>query len=304
MIYLFLIITSIIRVNTGNPVELGKVHWLRSMDEAVSRSKTECKPILILFQEVPGCETCRQYGNEVLSHPLIVEAIETLYVPLAIYNNKGGHDAEILKKFNEPSWNNPVVRIVNDKGADVTSRLSGNYSALGLTEMMINALIKSHGKAPVYLQLLADELAAKKRGTQLATYSMHCFWSGEALFGNLNGVIATTAGWKNGREVVKVEYDPVIISRSQLDKVSAKLSCKNADQGAFAQDKTPKYYLSNHAYRSIPMTELQKTRVNAALAERQSPDEFLSPRQLGLLNKNSTANYVSIPLAEAWKNVN
>ena len=287
-------------VDSGNPVELGKVHWLRSMDEAVNRSKTECKPILILFQEVPGCETCRQYGNEVLSHPLIVEVIETLYVPLAIYNNKGGHDAEILKKFNEPSWNNPVVRIVNDKGADVTSRLSGNYSALGLTEMMINALIKRNGKAPVYLQLLADEMAAKKRGTQLATYSMHCFWSGEALFGNLNGVIATTAGWKNGKEVVKVEYDPLIISRSQLDKASAKLSCKNADQGAFAGDKTPKYYLSNHAYRSIPMTELQKTRVNSALAERQAPDEFLSPRQLGFLDKNPTANYVSMPLAEAW----
>ena len=68
-----------------NPVELGDVHWMRNYDEAVAESKRQCKPILILFQEVPGCQTCRQYGSEVLTHPLIVEAIETHFIPLAIF---------------------------------------------------------------------------------------------------------------------------------------------------------------------------------------------------------------------------
>ena len=36
------------------PVELGKVAWLRDYDQAVQQAKQENKPILILFQEVPG----------------------------------------------------------------------------------------------------------------------------------------------------------------------------------------------------------------------------------------------------------
>ncbi len=106
----------------NNPVELGNVHWLRSFDEAQARSKKEGKSILILFQEIPGCQTCRTYGSDVLTHPLLVEAIETAFIPLAIHNNKGGADAEILKRYNEPAWNNPVVRIVDSHGSQILPR--------------------------------------------------------------------------------------------------------------------------------------------------------------------------------------
>lgn len=36
------------------PVELGKVKWLRDIDAAIESSKSEDKPIALLFQEVPG----------------------------------------------------------------------------------------------------------------------------------------------------------------------------------------------------------------------------------------------------------
>ncbi len=280
MFILLLALTNLGQGDPTNPVELGDVHWLRSYETALAKSKSEGKSILILFQEVPGCSTCRTYGNEVLTNPLIVEAIETHFIPLAIYNNKAGSDGEVLKRFNEPAWNNPVVRVVDEKGIDVLPRLNGNYSAAGLAETMVSALIRSSGNAPVYLQLLADELSAKKRGTQTVTYSMYCFWSGEALFGELNGVIKTTAGFQDGKEVVKIEYDPTIISRSQLDKASLKLQCKVPSNGSFRNDDTPKYYLSNHRYKKIVMLEIQKCRVNSAIAEGQDPDVFLSPRQL------------------------
>jgi len=290
----------IIGSGSPDPVELGKVHWLRSMDETIEKSRKECKPILILFQEVPGCQTCRQYGSEVLSHPLIVESIETYFIPLAIFNNKGGHDGEILKRYNEPAWNNPVVRIVDDKGKDLASRLSGNYSAHGLTDLMTTVLIKTQGKAPLYMQLMADEFAAISKGTNTVTYSMYCFWTGEALFGKMNGVIATTAGWQQGKEVVKVEFNPSVISKSQLDKVAEQSKCKILPVGNFSVDKTPKYYLFNHAYRSIPMMEIQKARVNSAIAEGQNPEMYLSPRQLGFLKRQSKKNYVSVSLKDAW----
>ena len=34
--------------------ELGKVAWLRNVDDAVARAKAESRPIFIQFQEVPG----------------------------------------------------------------------------------------------------------------------------------------------------------------------------------------------------------------------------------------------------------
>jgi hypothetical protein len=36
------------------PIELGKVPWLRDYDEALALARKTKRPILILFQEVPG----------------------------------------------------------------------------------------------------------------------------------------------------------------------------------------------------------------------------------------------------------
>ena len=36
------------------PVELGNVKWIRDIDEGVAKAKKAQKPILVLFQEVPG----------------------------------------------------------------------------------------------------------------------------------------------------------------------------------------------------------------------------------------------------------
>jgi hypothetical protein len=284
----------------SNPIELGHVHWLRSFDEAQAKSKTENKPILIIFQEIPGCQTCKSYGSDVLTHPLIVEAIETYFIPLAIHNNKGGADAEVLKRYNEPAWNNPVVRIVDQDGKDVVNRLSGNYSVAGLASVLTQAIIKNKGKAPAYLQLLSDELTAQQKGIATATYSMYCFWTGEALFGKVNGVVKTSAGFQSGKESVIVEYDPAIISLSKLNEIADHHQCNVINNGTFKADVTPKYYLSNSKFKTVPMTELQKCRVNSALADGLDPEEFLSPRQLAYLNKTPVKNRVSMAITEAW----
>ena len=112
------------KMENGNHEELGKVIWERDFEKGLVKSKIENKPVFLLFQEVPGCSTCRNYGNNVLSHPQIVEAIETLFVPVAIFNNKKGKDAAVLKMYNEPSWNNPVVRIVDTEKKNIVNRVS------------------------------------------------------------------------------------------------------------------------------------------------------------------------------------
>ena len=39
---------------SDNPVEIGTVKWSRDLDKTLSASKKSEKPVLILFQEVPG----------------------------------------------------------------------------------------------------------------------------------------------------------------------------------------------------------------------------------------------------------
>ena len=114
------------------------------------------------------------------------------------------------------------------------------------------------------------------------------------------GVIATSPGYQEGKEAVKVQYDPVVTSKSQLDKIANQSTCSVVAGGNFRQDATPKYYLSNSAYRGIPMTEIQKCRVNSALAERQDPEIYLSPGQLAFQKKSTQKNYVGFTLQEGW----
>ena len=104
--------------DTSTP-ELGRVAWQRNLDGGLEQARAADKPLFLLFQEVPGCHTCVSFGEQVLSHPLLVEAIESEFVPVAIYNNRGGHDREVLGRFDEPAWNNPVVRLLGPDGRDL-----------------------------------------------------------------------------------------------------------------------------------------------------------------------------------------
>ena len=107
--------------------ELGKVVGTVILIKRLSCQKQN-KPVFMLFQEVPGCLTCRDYGKGVLSNEVIVETIEKYFIPLAIFNNKRGKDSEVLQRYGEPSWNNPVVRIINAKGENLIRRIAEDYS--------------------------------------------------------------------------------------------------------------------------------------------------------------------------------
>jgi hypothetical protein len=308
------------RITNSAPVELGKVNWLRNFDEAVKEAKVQNNPLLVFFQEVPGCSTSSGYGKNVMSHPLIVEAIESLFVPVAIYNNRDGHDYQILKSFGEPSWNNPVVRIMTYDRTELVPRLNGDYSKLGLVKAMIKALENNNQTVPNYLRLLNEELQADVRVKEKAVFAMSCFWSGEEALGRIDGVISTKPGFMKGYEVVEVEYDPNVILYNELleyaksenvaghvfakdglqrniaEKVVSESSVSNI--GDFRPDSDPKHYLSQTIYKYLPMTSVQASRVNAAIGSGSSPNNFLSPRQLELLKyiKNNPEIHWQSPL--------
>ncbi|MFT4667779.1 MAG: hypothetical protein ACI9XB_004753 [Gammaproteobacteria bacterium] len=270
------------KTNSSNQSEeLGTVSWHRDYNSAITLSKEESKPVLILFQEVPGCMTCRNYGQNVLSNPLMVDAIEHLFIPLAIYNNKKGADATVLRQFSEPTWNNPVVRIIDEAGTNLVKRVSGNYSQKGLYQAMEAALIKSGKEVPEFMQLLKQDIGAVEVGTKEATFKMYCFWSGESHLGNADGVVATEAGFMNGYEVVKVNYDPEVISETELETYAKEAQCsKVSSEGKFRKDKDPQYYLKHSDFKYLPLTAIQKTKINSALKNREDGRVYLSPTQL------------------------
>jgi hypothetical protein len=260
--------------------------------------------VFILFQEVPGCSTCVNFGRSVLSHPLVVEAIETSFIPLAIFNNRGGADLQVLSSFNEQRWNNPVVRIVDHRRRELTKRVAGDYSIAGTTGAMIDALQRARLPVPEYLRIVHEE-NSPYLPPEKAVFAMHCFWSGELELGEIDGVVATTSGYMGGKEAVEVRYDNSVISYEELlrgakrrgsartafvfnerqEKTARELLGGNRvlRAGTFHPYAKNKYYLSQTPYRFVPMTPLQAIRMNRAVYRRQDPEQFLSPRQRTLL---------------------
>lgn len=266
-----------------NPVELGSVHWSRDLDASRAKAKISGKPLLILFQEVPGCGNCTRYGSVTLRHPLIVEAIETYFEPVCIYNNKDGKDAEALRLFGEAAWNNPVVRIVGADNRDLVERMPDFRSSGQLVDGIRAALGKTGQAVPVYLELLSEELKARETGIETATFTMGCFWTGEGALGNLPGVIETAPGYQDGREVVRVTYDPARVTPAQMEKTVQSKGIKSCNSNTgFRTDREPKYYLSQTHWRGVPMTSLQACRANSLVGQGQSPENILSPCQLEL----------------------
>ena len=263
------------------PEELGEVNWLRNYDQALKQSAKLNKPVLILFQEVPGCGNCKQYGNGVLSEPLMVEAIEDLFVPLAIHNNAKGHDAEVLERFGEPAWNNPVVRIVDEAGDDLADRVANFRSPAQLSAAIVSVLRRSGAEVPHYLRLAHEQHLAEEQATKTATFQTACFWSGEAFFGSRDEVVKTEAGWQDGREVVRVEFREAS-SEAQQDLANAaeKKGYRAVSNGNFRLDREPKYYLLHSKFASLELSELQASRVNSLLGQGRDPSALLSPRQL------------------------
>ncbi len=64
----------------SNPPELGAVTFSRDFDGSLVQSKETGKPIFLLFQEIPGCSTCTNFGKNVLSHPKLVPSFVGCYV--------------------------------------------------------------------------------------------------------------------------------------------------------------------------------------------------------------------------------
>ena len=313
----------------SQPRELGTVSWARDLDMVLTQAKRKNTPVMVIFTEVPGCKTCVDYGQDVLAHPLIAEAIQALFDPVAVFNNAKGPDEEILRAFEEPAMNNPVVRIIDADRKPLAPRIADDFSPAGIVGAMTTALKKIGREIPGYVKLLEEETLAKAATPERAVFAMECFWEGEGRLGALSGVVETRIGTMKGREVVEVTFDPRRVTYETLVKTAMEMKCADhvftrtdAQQAVAAKlakdkavrtdeemkpEKEQKHHLFATPYRFLPMTLIQASRVNAALAQNQDPALFLSPRQLELFAKikaKPNARWQAAPgtgnMARAW----
>ena len=233
--------------------------------------------------------------------------MEHEFVPLAILNNKGGQDKLILERYEEPSWNNPVVRYFGPDQRELLPRKDRVWSAQGHVARMLLALEAADRKVPGYLRIAAEEL--NPASLERAVFSMACYWKGEAFFGGLEGVRKTSAGWLEGQEVVEVYYDPQLIALPKLVGEARSNSCANqvwvgdASQLAAARQvagekvkvhagspreaklSDRKFHLQRSVLKHLDLTPLQATRINALLERRGDVANLLSPVQRKLLEE-------------------
>jgi hypothetical protein len=254
--------------SSSQPEEAGKVAWGRDLEAALASSRVTGKPVFALFQEIPGCAGCRQFGREVLSHPLLVEAIETEFTPLLIHNNKPGKDAEVLRRFDEPAWNYQVVRFLGAEAADIIPRRDQVWEIGPLAERMIATLMKAKRPVPAYLPLIASEHSPHLKQ---AVFAMCCFWTGEMALGQIDGVVTTEAGFMAGREVTLVSYDPTVITLPSLIAAAEKVECASmvaVPAADVAEAKAARLQVSTiSGYRAAPASD-QKRQMSGTAAQK------------------------------------
>lgn len=217
----------------------------------------------------------------------------------------------MLQRFSEPAWNNPVIRFLDPnlddliprkaeiwKTGDVVNRIRKSLDAWSK-----QARPRATPKIPLYLELIALEHSSNN---EHATFAMHCYWDGEVKFGAIDGVKSTRSAMYAKREIVNVTYDPQVISYKELVQQAVRIRCASTvfvrspeqeriarkieglkvetipqiEFGKPAPESDQDYYLNSSVFRLVPMTEIQRTRVNAAIGARLDPGKYLSPQQV------------------------
>lgn len=79
----------------------------------------------------------------------------------------------------------------------------------------------------------AEETGAASR-TETATFSMYCYWTGEATLGRVPGVVASRIGHWGGAEIVQVDYDP---ERTDVEALVVALKRQRSFYAVFAADE-------------------------------------------------------------------
>ena len=225
------------------------------------------------------------FGTKSLSHPILRDVVQHAFEPVLVYNNKPVDEA-LLARFEEPSWNNPVLRFLDADGQDVVPRKDRIWTPAQLADRLNSVLQAVDADVPPLLPLARHELDTEHHRSLV--FVMHCYWEGEAQLGALDGVVETRSVWTGPKEAVLVRYHEDVIGRDALIRAARKLDCAQEVLEENAVDRVAKdsdqlYYLRKTPLRWLPLTPAQAARVNGALAARADAAPWLTQHQRELL---------------------
>ncbi len=283
--------------------ELGRVRWSRSLAEARATASRAVLPVALLFQSVPGSASDRQFAEDALSHPLLVEVLETEFVPAVAVKNDPA-DAPLLERYGEEPTGGPVLRFLDAHGSDLVPRRADVVDAHGLARRLVEVIESLGRPVPGYLSLVVDETAPGP--VERAWIEVPDLVQGEVRIASIPGVVSTRAAVLAGRDTVEVAFRPAALTFRDLLEQAAR-----ADAAAFvfASDEAQldvarrvlrgrarkvdpdtdarvheqqKPLLKRSHLRYLPLTPMQTMRINADLATNRDPARWLSPRQVRL----------------------
>jgi hypothetical protein len=293
--------------------ELGcmQFHFV-SFHDATNYCRTTRRPVLLVQAEIPG-DT--EAGNEIFSHPLIVEAADSLFTTVF---NKGENYSCSASRSASGKSRRTRVGFFDELGNEIVPSLSADLlTRAGMAEAMIATLEACEQPVPKYLKILYDEERGRINTGPVglpvscyyrAVFGMNDSTLGEVEFAGLDGVISTRAGFLACQKIVQVIYDPVrlsfgaVINYALKRKVGDIIYYQTNDErmvammqiqrlkensklteflGTIQLDYDPKRALRKSPLRYVPLTDLQATRANR-LVHLDRFDEamhLLSPRQ-------------------------
>jgi hypothetical protein len=298
---------------------------------ALEDSRTTRRPVLLVQAEIPG-DT--EAGREIFSHPLIVEAADSLFT--TVFNNDEDYSCSASRS---PSGKSRRTRVgfFDELGKEIGQSLSADMlTRAGIAEAMIATLERCDQPVPKYLLLLYDEERGRIKpgpfGLPVPCYHRAVFGMddstllGEVEFAGLEGVISTRAGFVTRQKVVEVIYDwgrlcfgsvihyalqrkigDIIYYQTNDERIAALIEIERVKEsskvteflGNIQLDNDSKRALRRSPLRFFPLTELQATRANRLVHLGRSNEvmHLLSPRQ-GL--KISLKDVIDVQILPAW----
>ncbi|MCH9661869.1 MAG: hypothetical protein K0U54_13270, partial [Bacteroidetes bacterium] len=120
--------------------------------------------------------------------------------------------------------------------------------------------------------------------------------------GAQDGVLATQAGFMNQSEVVRVIFDADEITEEHLSNYAIANKIIPISKTQFQwSERDEDYFIQHSRFKFLPLTVVQKTKINSALGRKENPKQYLSPKQLQWLKKPSKTVYYNKDFFEAWE---
>ena len=269
------------------------IPWRDALDVALTQSQTSGKPVLAILQDTPDCANCQSFQRTIATHPLLVEAVADEFIALKLDRRldqgpaAASHHLLFLNAVGQPLIPSPVHA----------------QSAQEIAARMIQALKASQRLVPNYLHAASIELDTGKH--KQAAFAMFCYWVGEYELGKIDGVVATEAGWLEGREVTLVRYHQDQLTLPDLARKAAEVKCARK---VFAPTESERREIANSTRLTVgaldkryhiakpsdqkkqiqhwdlssvsDLTPMQLTKINALAPDNpRRALEWLSPRQ-------------------------